>query len=118
SILYLTAILCNFFAPSLPEKRFVDYKLAPPQKIQFVDEHGIFRIRPFVYGYKMEINKQTFRRTFTIDTEQQYPIQLFVKGDSYKLLGLIPSDIHLIGVEGAESPFFLMGTDHLGRDLF
>ena len=116
-LLYLSAILCNFLAPFLPETRFVDYKHAPPQTLRFVDEQGAFSLRPFVYGYKMEINRDTFRRTFTIDTEQKYAVHLFVKGDSYKLLGFIPADVHLIGVKEEGAPFFLMGTDNLGRDL-
>ncbi len=116
-LLYLTAVFCGFLAPNLPETRFVDYKNSPPQKLRFVDEEGKFHLRPFVYGYKMEIDKESFRRTFTADTARKYPVHLFVKGDSYKLLGFIKSDVHLFGVKDG-NPLFLMGTDKLGRDLF
>jgi peptide/nickel transport system permease protein len=117
-VLYLSAAFCDFLAPSLPDKRYADYKLAPPQTIRFVDEEGRFHLRPFVYGYKTAINKETFRRTYTIDYRKKYPISLFVKGDPYKLLGIIPTETHLFGLKERDAPFFLMGTDQLGRDLF
>jgi peptide/nickel transport system permease protein len=40
-----------------------------------------------------------------------------VKGEPYHLLGVIPMNRHLFGVEG-DQPFFLLGSDNLGRDLF
>jgi peptide/nickel transport system permease protein len=45
-----------------------------------------------------------------------YPVRFFVHGYRYKLLGLIPTDIHLFGVD-EPGTFFLFGTDGLGRDL-
>jgi peptide/nickel transport system permease protein len=47
-------------------------------------------------------------------------VKLFARGYEYKLLGLFPTDIHLIGVEGAaaEETLFLLGTDLLGRDIW
>src|SRR4029079_18743260 len=52
------------------------------------------------------------------DTTKIYPLSLFVRGDSYKLFGLIRSDIHLFGVAEGGGRVFLAGTDTLGRDLF
>jgi len=45
---------------------------------------------------------------------------LFAHGTSYNLLGFIPADRHLIGVEGADAgrALFLLGTDVQGRDLW
>ena len=116
--LYLIAVFCDFIAPYSPEKRFVEYKLAPPQKIRFVDAEGKFHFRPFVYGYKMEINKETFRRTYAVDTSEKYPVRLFVRGEPHKLLGFVKTDLHLFGAGDGTAPIFLMGTDNLGRDLF
>jgi len=39
-----------------------------------------------------------------------------VRGEPYKFLGLIRTDIHLFGA--GDGPLFLLGTDALGRDLF
>ena len=46
-----------------------------------------------------------------------YPIGFFVRGHSYKLLGLIPADIHLFGV-GGDAGLWLFGIDLLGYDVF
>jgi peptide/nickel transport system permease protein len=47
----------------------------------------------------------------------RYLLRLFVRGHSYDLLGIFPTDLHLFGVaEGGH--LFLAGTDALGRDVF
>jgi peptide/nickel transport system permease protein len=54
------------------------------------------------------------------DTNRKYPFRLFFQGDEYKLLGLIPTNIHLFGIEAdqSEARIFIMGADALGRDYF
>ena len=50
-----------------------------------------------------------------------YPIELFVSGYTYTLLGVIPATTHLFGVvpQDENSPrIHLLGTDQLGRDRF
>src|SRR5690606_11470604 len=64
-----------------------------------------------------ERNLETFALTYVPDETVKYPIRFFVQGTPYKLWGLFPSNIHLIGIE-AEEPLFLLGADRLGRDLF
>jgi peptide/nickel transport system permease protein len=48
------------------------------------------------------------------------PVRLFTRGYTYNLFGLIETDVHLLGVVGAQrgEGIFLLGTDQLGRDLF
>ncbi len=113
-VLYVSAILADFLSPHLPDRRFTDYKEAPPQAIRFHDAEGGFQA-PFVYDVKRETDEKTFRRTFVVDTSTKFPVRFFAHGEPYKLLGLFKTDIHLIGSEG---PLFLLGTDSLGRDLF
>ena len=45
-------------------------------------------------------------------------VGFFVKGEPYRLFGLVRTDRHLFGVEDGSYPLFLMGADNLGRDLF
>jgi peptide/nickel transport system permease protein len=63
----------------------------------------------------------TFKRVYQADPNQKIPIRFFARGFEYKFLGLIPTDIHLLGVdEGqqAENAIVLLGTDVQGRDLW
>ena len=57
----------------------------------------------------------SWRRIYTIDREKVYPIRFLVRGDRYKMWGLVAGDRRLIGV--AEGTLALFGTDGLGRDL-
>ena len=115
-LLYTVAIFAEFFAPYGAFQRHPGYLYAPPMQVHFFDENGAFH-RPFVYKLANELNMETFNREYVEDESEKYPLRFFVRGDRYKLLGLIPSDLHFVGVaEGGV--YFPLGTDALGRDLF
>ncbi len=116
-ILYLIAVFAGFFATMSPSMRSTDFIYAPPQIPHFVDKKGDFSLVPFVYGVKQEMDPETWARTYVIDEAKKYPLQFFIKGTPYKILGLIKSDIHLFGINSSD-PFFLFGSDNLGRDLY
>lgn len=115
ALLYSMAILAQFLSPALPDTRFTNYKQAPPVPIR-VYEKGTGWHVPFIYDMVRETDPHTFKRVFVPDTSKKYPIALLVHGESYSFLGLVETDIHLIGANGG--PLFLLGTDRLGRDLF
>jgi len=114
-ILYTIVPLPNFFAPYDIYERHAKDANCPPQRIHFFDQ-GIFSVRPFVYGMKKEVDKKTFRRIYTVDKSKKYSILFFVRGYEYKIWGLFPANIHLLGVK--KGTVYLFGTDSLGRDLF
>jgi peptide/nickel transport system permease protein len=116
--LYVIVLIGEFVAPYDPFTRNSSLLLAPPTPIHFFDADGQFHLRPFVYGLKNELDRETFQRHYAVDTSQQYPLSFFVQGEPYRLFGVIPADIHLFGVEGGGGRIFLAGTDTLGRDLF
>ncbi len=115
--MYVVALFCEFFAPGLPNSYDIKYNYAPPQKIHFVSDEG-FSLRPFVYGYKRQIDMTTLRRTYVPDTSKKHPIYFFVRGEKYKLWGLWETDLHLFGLKEKGAPLFLLGTDRMGRDVF
>jgi hypothetical protein len=45
-------------------------------------------------------------------------VSFFGRGETYRLFGLIPADRHLFTTKQGAYPVFLLGADHLGRDLF
>ena len=116
-LLYVTMVFfTGFIAPYYHDHKFDDYVFSPPTKLRFVDDDGNFHWRPFIYGRKTDLDFFTLTWVFTEDPTSVHPIYFFVRGDSYRLLGLIPTDIHLFGTLSGE-PVFLLGTDRLGRDL-
>jgi peptide/nickel transport system permease protein len=87
----------------------------PPQRIHLFDE-GSFS--PFVYGGKVTRNPETLRMEWQVDETNKIPVQLFVAGYPYEILGIVPSQIHLINSLELEegNRIHLLGTDRLGRD--
>jgi peptide/nickel transport system permease protein len=85
----------------------------PPQSIHLIGSHGF---GPYVYGLTLTEDPRTWRKIYTPDTSVEHRIHFFVRGEPYRLWGVIPSDRRLFGTEGG--PFYLLGTDESGRDLF
>lgn len=112
---YLVALLADFVAPTHFTTYNKDYVNAPPQAIR-VFRDGAFA--PCVTGYKFERDPKSYKKTWTLDESVIIPIGLFVRGEPYKLLGLIPGDVHLIGPIHMGDPFYILGTDKGGRDVF
>ena len=115
--LYSLAIFPEFYSVNDHHKRHVKYAKAPPHTIRFVDAEGNFHWQPFIYDMTQELDLDTLKRNYTEDTSQRFPLRFFVRGLPYKVLGLIETDIHLVGVD-APAVFFPFGADELGRDLF
>jgi peptide/nickel transport system permease protein len=116
ALFYLFALFADFFAYSSPYASDAQHTLVPPQGIHWFD--GGFH--PYVHPVTAERDPETFRLRYVIDESEKVRVRFFAHGYSYRVLGLIETDIHLIGVEGGEpeSVLFLMGTDVQGRDLF
>ncbi|WP_248925989.1 ABC transporter permease [Paenibacillus hamazuiensis] len=115
--LYLGAIFAPFLSPQGLTSYDGKYVNMPPTRLHMMDEEGRIHGRPFVYGIKSTRDPETLRKIYEEDRTKRYPLRFMVKGESYRILGLIPSDNHLFGVE-QPGQFFLFGTDSMGRDLF
>ena len=122
AIFYIGVIFAGFFAPQGLEEFSAKYSNAPPSKLHF--KHNGEYIGPFVYAVQIAYNEYEMKY-FKEDTSKPYKLKFFAKGSSYKILGLIKSDIHLLGVDNGGLPegeepvrFMIFGGDQLGRDLF
>jgi peptide/nickel transport system permease protein len=111
--LYVVALFANFLAPYDVDQRFNAAIYVPPQPIYLVDDG---RIYPHVLGLSQEIDPETLRRTYVPDASQKIPVHVFVHASPYKLFGLIPTDVHLYGIDRTDLGVFLLGTDRQGRD--
>lgn len=116
-IFYLTALFAPFLTPYDPAQPHDDYLNVAPVGFHFIDEDGNFSLRPFVYELDYERDLMTLEIIYKLNKDKKHYINFFVEGSQYKLLGLIPTNIHLIGVE-EPGYLFLFGTDKIGRDLF
>jgi peptide/nickel transport system permease protein len=113
---YLAAAFAPFLATSSPTKGEAQRSLMPPMAIHWFDETGF---NPHVLGVTGKRDQKTFKRVYVEDPNKKYEIRFFARGFDYKLFGFIPSNIHLLGIEGArtDETLFLLGTDVQGRDV-
>jgi peptide/nickel transport system permease protein len=129
AVLYAVALLAEFVAPRAALDRDLDYAYCPPQLIHFSFEHGL-HVRAMV----RTIDPITFRQTYHEDPTHPIPLSFLAKGDPYRLLGLIPGERRLLGIDrtayaawteshgalpnGVGPSFYFLGADKHGRDLF
>lgn len=116
-ILLVLAIFADFFCPTPLDKIDLQSAFIPPQIVHFIDHNGGFHLLPFVYNYTYTIDPKTFKVNWTEDTSKAYTIKFLVRGVSYKVLGIFPSDLHLYGVD-KPGTIYILGTDKMGRDLW
>ncbi len=114
--LLLVTLFAPFFAPYSATQTQLGSVYVPPQRLHFVDTEGRFHLRPFTYALIPDMDPETWARIYREDTSQMYKLSFFTPGWDYKLFGLFPSNIHLVGVEDGGS-LYLLGSDKMGRDL-
>lgn len=115
-LFYAVVIGAGFFAPYSPYSSQLDGSLLPPTPIEWFNEQGQFapRVYPVTQG---ATDLDTGDRPLIIDRDRPSPLRLLVQGEDYKILGIIPANIHLFGTEG-EGRINLLGTDSQARDQF
>lgn len=108
-LVYFVMIFAEFFAP-YPAVKTYESNTFHPANIQLTKK-GL-KVREY-----RAINKATWEYVRVKDEDCIHGFKLFVKGEPYKLLGIIPCRTHLFGSD-SEYPVYLLGADNLGRDLF
>jgi peptide/nickel transport system permease protein len=113
ALLALCAVGAGFVAPYDPAAQDRELFFAPPASIRMQDAAGRWQA-PFVYALRLaDAPQQRYSET----TAAVYPIQWFVSGAPYRLLGFWECRTHLFGV-AEPARVFLLGSDGLGRDVF
>ena len=108
ALFYLGAVFADFLAVADPHATDARRSFIPPQGISLFDDGAL---RPHVSGLKGVRDPRTFKLVYTPDPSRKLPVALFVHGYPYNLFGLIPTDRHLVGIEGGQGVdgIFLLG---------
>lgn len=116
-LFYLVAMSADFLATADPQASNGAQSLMPPQTIQLFDNGGF---SPHVDRLASTRDPATFQLVYAPDPTQPIPVRLFAHGYQYNFLGLIKTDIHLIGTSDprAGSTISFFGTDQQGRDIY
>jgi peptide/nickel transport system permease protein len=123
-VLYLGAIFAEFFAPYDSQRKDIERKYCPPQPPRISLQHGIY-----AQGIERYVNPVTLRKQHVPRKNEIVPLGFFVKGEPYKLWGLIPARRHFFGVDTDEyfelypdakaaPSWYMFGADQYGQDLY
>ena len=116
ALMIVLGLFAEFFAPYGTSERNRAYLSGPPQAPMFCDDNGC-SWRPFVHGTRTERDPVTLRSRAVPDPETRNYVALFVPGEPARLLGAIPIQTRLFGLQNGER-LHLWGTDAQGRDVF
>ena len=110
----IVALIPGFFSTQHPDESDSKGSFIPVQRVHFWDGGPAL----FVYGVRGARNARTLRMEWQIDEERKIPLRLFARGYEWRALGLVPTDLHLIGAADPQEDqaIHLLGTDRLGRD--
>ena len=116
--LYFVSIFAEFFTPYPALHRFKEFGEAPPVRVRiFSPTRGLSR--PFVFAAARELDTETFKYRYIEQRDRELVIRFLVRsGEPFTLLGFIPWNTRLFGLDDPSVPLFLFGSDRLGRDVF
>jgi len=118
-VMILSGIFASFLGPYDPTVagRNADYLNGAPTIPSFCDPNGC-SLRPFLHPIERVRSIETnFRWVEEVNYDERIYVHFFVEGAPYRLLGIIPSNIRLFGMEDGQY-IHLFGTDAAGRDIF
>lgn len=112
--LYAVVLCPEFFSTHDPEATDARLAFIPVQRVRFFDDG---RVSPWVPAIVGKRNPSTLRMEWRLDESRKVPVRFFVAGHPYRVLGVIPARVHLMGAApGSGRSVHVLGTDRLGRD--
>jgi peptide/nickel transport system permease protein len=113
--LYAVVVCPDFFSTQDPEATDARLAFIPVQGPRMLEGS---RWRPWVPAVIGKRNPTTLRMEWQVDPTQRVDVRFLVRGYPYRVLGLFPASLHLLGAaDGATTGrVHLLGTDRLGRD--
>lgn len=113
-MLYVIAAVPGFFAINDPSLQNARTPYHPPEAIEILSSDGSLAW-PHFTPEKLTRDPDTLATVYKPDTSRQVGLVLFGHGYRYAFLGLFQTDIHLLASADPKSPFYLLGSDRLGR---
>jgi peptide/nickel transport system permease protein len=114
--MYLLVFFADFISPYEYNDIDSNHQYAGPTRVVWAN--GGFGIN----GVKQILDSVNYQYIYEIDPNTVYPVRLFFPASKpYRLLGFIPMQIRLFGIEApadANAKLFLWGADRQGRDVF
>lgn len=119
AVLYVLGIGAEFFAPHSREWRDVSHAYCPPQLPRFSWQDGFY-----VPAMRVTEDPVTLKRSYHEDPLDRIRLGFFVRGEPWKLFGLVPTDRHFFGVRRPDTAtrpprsFYFLGADKYGHDIY
>lgn len=121
AVLYTLALGAEFIAPYSRSWSDLSHLYCPPQLPRFSFAHGWY-----VPAMRTTKDPLTFKQTYLEDHSRVVALGFFVRGEPYRLCGLLPAQRHFFGVkedaaprpDGTRPTFYFLGADKYGRDIF
>ena len=123
AVLYGVVLVPDFFSTQDPEATDARLAFIPIQTLSLASGGHLGLSAPAVAGRR---NPVTLRMEWQVNADRRIPLRLLARGYHYRVLGVVGTNVHLIGTSvpggaaassaGAEDRAYLLGTDRLGRD--
>jgi peptide/nickel transport system permease protein len=122
AVFYAVVLVPDFFSTQDPEATDARLAFIPVETLSFVGGGRLGLSVPAIAGRR---NPVTLRMEWRVDAARRIPLRLLARGYPYRVLGLIGTNVHLIGTSvpanaasgaGPADRAYLLGTDRLGRD--
>lgn len=110
-LMYLGAAFAPFLSPNDPAEIDQDYKYAAPSSLTW---NG----GPAMCTVTQEIDPINISTSYVKNCDQPVALHVLGQGFEYKVLGLIPSNRHLITATDENHRLLIFGADGNGRDIF